>query len=173
MRRRSSSHTVVGNSFAAIQQQQQQQQQQQSQQPQPQQPTLLLDSAATTLQSQQPQQALNLDFLDSLELARPLELWNSNPLSGVAPLLWLPNNSGNGIYPAASGGQGFSGLPFEAGPTPEGAPAPAAVQPHYYINTGPHNTGDIVYDTLFIDARSSAGGADSQRQQQQQLNHGK
>ncbi|KAJ1907955.1 Sodium- and chloride-dependent GABA transporter 1 [Coemansia sp. IMI 209127] len=167
MRRRSSSHTVVGNSFAAIQQQQSQSQQQSQPQPQPQpqQPALLLDSAATTLQTQQPQQALNLDFLDSLELARPLELWNSNPLGGVPPLLWLPNNSGNGIYPTASGGQGFSGLPFAA------EPAPAAVQPHYYINTGPHNTGDIVYDTLFIDARSSTSGADSQRQQQQQQQH--
>ncbi|KAJ2216002.1 hypothetical protein EV179_001653 [Coemansia sp. RSA 487] len=170
-KRRSSSHTAVGNSFANIQQREQQPQQQQQQQ----QTSLLLDSAAPTLQAQQShpppqQQTLDLDFLDNMELARPLELWNNIPLG--APLeLWLPNNPGNGIYPATADGQGFAdGLPFAAGPTPA-APTvaeAAAVQPHYFINEGPHNTGDIVYDTLFIDARSSANGADSQPQQQQQ-----
>ncbi|KAJ1769382.1 hypothetical protein LPJ74_004091 [Coemansia sp. RSA 1843] len=171
MQRRSSSHTAVGNSFANIQQREQQPQQQQQQL----QTSLLLDSAAPTLQAQQShpppqQQTLDLDFLDNMELARPLELWNNIPLG--APLeLWLPNNPGNGIYPATADGQGFAdGLPFAAGPTPA-APTvaeAAAVQPHYFINEGPHNTGDIVYDTLFIDARSSANGADSQPQQQQQ-----
>ncbi|KAJ2090752.1 hypothetical protein IW138_002370 [Coemansia sp. RSA 986] len=153
----------------------QQQAEKPQQQQQQQQTSLLLDSAAPTLQAQQShpppqQQTLDLDFLDNMELARPLELWNNIPLG--APLeLWLPNNPGNGIYPATADGQGFAdGLPFAAGPTPA-APTvaeAAAVQPHYFINEGPHNTGDIVYDTLFIDARSSANGADSQPQQQQQ-----
>ncbi|KAJ2695047.1 hypothetical protein GGH99_000352, partial [Coemansia sp. RSA 1285] len=109
-----SSAVVIPQTEAIPQHHHYYQQQQQQLQTQNYNHPLLLDPAISTQQ-----QTLNLDFLDGLELARPLELWGSNPID--ASLLWLANNSSNGSStgsstgnmspaPAASAGDGgFSG----------------------------------------------------------------